>query len=447
MHTSTGAFVRDSHFIRVRQVFHAVGHGTFFAGIAWRLDGCGTVFRWVYDCGSKRTKRIATAIGALPHGFEQIDLLVISHFDDDHINGIEELIRTRRVRRLALPYLDFPQRLAQAASIEGEVTSCSTALFQLDPLGWLERKGLSDRVDSILFVEGGLDDDNDPQPDAGAPQLPNPRQLGGGQNETALASISRGEQMFLEMRLTGAQAVPSKKAMAWPHKTPLHDKDDRIEFMFFNSEQPNLFRFAQDGTRCAKRSGATVGQLQLEVQAIVQKYRMLDASGPPRRKWRDALQSCYMRHFGASSQDRNNISLCLLVSPRKSTPRKSCISETQYPSGRETRRVCLGERAGLLCLGDLRIDASTINAMKAHFGQKRWDSMAVIQVPHHGSKNSWVDGNAKALNPDCFVHCVPDISNHHPHPGVQSDLVGYPDLTAKYWTGVGFDYCLSIYPT
>ena len=144
MHTSTGAFVRDSHFIQVRQEFQAVGHGTFFAGIAWRLDGCGTVFRWVYDCGSKRTKRIATAIGALPHGFEQIDLLVISHFDDDHINGIEELIRTRRVCRLALPYLDFPQRLAQAASIEGEVTSCSTALFQLDPLGWLARKGVPD---------------------------------------------------------------------------------------------------------------------------------------------------------------------------------------------------------------------------------------------------------------------------------------------------------------
>ena len=141
MHTSTGAFVRDSHFIRVRQEFHAVGHGTFVAGVAWRRDGCGTVFRWVYDCGSKRTKRIATAIGDLPHGFEQIDLLVISHFDDDHINGIEELIRTRRVCRLALPYLDFPQRLAQAASIEGQGTSWSTALFQLDPLGWLARKG------------------------------------------------------------------------------------------------------------------------------------------------------------------------------------------------------------------------------------------------------------------------------------------------------------------
>ena len=90
--------------IHVHQCFNAVGHGTFFNGLA-HDDERAESFSWIYDCGSKRTTRIDQELTSL-EGWEkwpeEVNLLVLSHFDDDHVNGVERLLRSRRVRILAL---------------------------------------------------------------------------------------------------------------------------------------------------------------------------------------------------------------------------------------------------------------------------------------------------------------------------------------------------------
>jgi glyoxylase-like metal-dependent hydrolase (beta-lactamase superfamily II) len=138
-----------------------VGHGTFFTGLVTTRNGPDPDFSWVYDCGSKRTKRISEVIEEI-EGLqcwpEKIDLFVLSHFDDDHVNGVERLLRTRSVRCLALPYMDIGQRLQQASSVASDPCSASTALLQLDPVQWLTSQGLSDKVETVLMIRGGARD-------------------------------------------------------------------------------------------------------------------------------------------------------------------------------------------------------------------------------------------------------------------------------------------------
>ena len=84
-----------------------VGHGGFHSQSLFfqALDrnptarvGNGTLVRVIYDCGSGRTTRprkaLTDAVGRMLSDVADgstIDLLVISHFDRDHVNGLDHL--------------------------------------------------------------------------------------------------------------------------------------------------------------------------------------------------------------------------------------------------------------------------------------------------------------------------------------------------------------------
>lgn len=425
--------------VHVHQCFQAVGHGTFFTGvIATARDE--PIFSWVYDCGSKRPTRLNAEILNIEHWEcwpDEIDLFVLSHFDDDHVNGVERFLSSRRVRHLALPYMDAAQRLAAACATDGGACSASTALFQLDTLAWLRSRGLSDRVDAILRVRGGRRGPDDPTTDAPASPLPFTRD----ENDIRRERAPQQDDAVQGDYFQGVQVMPGDpQVLTWHHTTPTSRYHVPIEFMFFNTKQNDLFKKDASGHLIAKRSGASIGLVQAEVSAVMHRYRLTDLSKAPRRSWREALRKVYDRHFGHASQARNNISLCLLVRPRAANVGSCSI----FYSGSFTRPSANWapdlNKAGVLLLGDLRIDSAVINEMQDHFGAFRWNAISGVQVPHHGSLHSWTAGNAAAFAPQWFVHCVPDSSAHHPHELVEQDLAGFEVLRADYQTRVAFDY-------
>lgn len=76
--------------------FHQVGQGLF----ASEKYGGQTI---VYDCGGESIKIVNEAIDfGLPET-PDIDILFISHYDQDHINGILHLIETHNVKHVVLP--------------------------------------------------------------------------------------------------------------------------------------------------------------------------------------------------------------------------------------------------------------------------------------------------------------------------------------------------------
>lgn len=213
----------------------------------------------------------------------------------------------------------------------------------------------------------------------------------------------------------------------WQHFWPASSAGLSLEWTFFNAEQLDMFHYDPHGSRLARRSKASLSQVRAGVTFVVENFGLADLSKPPRKKWRDALRAIYVKHFGDSSQQRNNISLCLLVRPRDPN-----VSPCRIFQERGAANMRINGRAGVLCLGDLRIDQATLAQMTSHFGLVRWSSIACVQVPHHGSRHSWEQGAAPTFAPDRFVHCVPDTSTHHPHQLVSDDLASFCVTSANY---------------
>jgi Metallo-beta-lactamase superfamily len=87
------------------RTFHPVGQGAFYSE---RHIFNGTEFTVVYDCGSTTLKKqkFEKKIKSTFPKTHPIDILFISHFHADHINGIEVLKKHCTIKRVVLPLLD-----------------------------------------------------------------------------------------------------------------------------------------------------------------------------------------------------------------------------------------------------------------------------------------------------------------------------------------------------
>ena len=93
--------------------FHNVGQGLFYSGNL-KLDGeTKQPFNFVYDCGALygEKKWLTDAIHDYKRLTKYINLLMLSHFDEDHINGLDLLLTEVTVDTVLIPYFTFVDRL------------------------------------------------------------------------------------------------------------------------------------------------------------------------------------------------------------------------------------------------------------------------------------------------------------------------------------------------
>lgn len=136
--------------------FHPVGQGLFASG-QLRNRKSQESYTWVYDCGTSSSKNLVDdALGALkltyfPRGPKKprLDLVVLSHFDGDHINGVVRLLSEFSVDVLLLPYMSLWQRLLLAFD-EGVDTQQELMPFFLNPATYLREQGR--QIERIIFV-------------------------------------------------------------------------------------------------------------------------------------------------------------------------------------------------------------------------------------------------------------------------------------------------------
>jgi len=90
--------------------FHGVGQGLFYT--ANLIENKINVAKFIYDCGSDNTKHLSNAINdyhreqSTSLGEFEIDFLAISHLDRDHINGLPQLLKFVKPKKIYLPYFD-----------------------------------------------------------------------------------------------------------------------------------------------------------------------------------------------------------------------------------------------------------------------------------------------------------------------------------------------------
>lgn len=100
--------------IELKRTYYPIGQGSFYTEVFTKSDN--TRFVMVYDCGSEtgntdmernlgdQIDDFKQSIGPNPH----IDLLFLSHFHADHINGLDRLLSGVTVGKTVIPMLTMP---------------------------------------------------------------------------------------------------------------------------------------------------------------------------------------------------------------------------------------------------------------------------------------------------------------------------------------------------
>lgn len=155
--------------MEVTRIIHPIGQGAFYTESIKTNDN---LYNVVYDCGSgnhKYTpKRLKQDIASFYNPDDVIDLLFISHFDNDHINGIRELKkRTSNIRNIVVPLIeenDFWYYQIENPSFETFYRSLSeiadSAVYRVKPYNEDEEENnipINDVAPIILSENGRVD--------------------------------------------------------------------------------------------------------------------------------------------------------------------------------------------------------------------------------------------------------------------------------------------------
>lgn len=153
--------------------FHNVGQGLFYSGIlSKKVNHKHNVFSFVYDCGTDSStlflqreiddfKLLLPTTGISKH--KKLDLLVISHLHDDHVNGLKYLLKDIDVDTVVMPYIN--DNLELLARLESHSNDEFLQVFYTDPIAWFVSNGVH-RIFLIGSeeIEGEQDDSLNYQP-------------------------------------------------------------------------------------------------------------------------------------------------------------------------------------------------------------------------------------------------------------------------------------------
>lgn len=405
--------------------FHPVGQGLFASGRIvhnYRLHSwTPPAFSWVYDCGTSSSVS-KLLIPELNQFWKEttlmgngVDLVTLSHFDSDHINGLTELLERVSVRTLLLPMIPLWKRI-ELAFMDSVRLESDIMGFYLNPAAYLIKR-FPERIQTIVLVpasppppEKFLEEFNEPKPwvEAGQSYIDVEPRL---ESETAEELKELPQHQFNAIRqLAPAGAI--QVSQLW-------------EFMPYS-----------DLDLCPALPSCFV--------AHVRKLRDLllcsAISKTQRSELLKRLKMHYERHTGSSGHARNRISLFLYAGPvGRVTVTQTIGSTFMRPGGVETKaniNLPFGPtgqaRLSVLYTGDGYLsDQRSVDALSTYLGSSRVGSLACLQVPHHGARSNWAAGHAAQFDPHVAVFCSdPSRKNlRHPHSEVVNDFSGYSTVS------------------
>ncbi|WP_317180032.1 ComEC/Rec2 family competence protein [Lelliottia amnigena] len=377
--------------------YHGVGQGLLISG---EITSNERSFKWVYDCGSSSKSGKLLLERKIKNLFKQrnepivIDMLVISHFDRDHINGCELLLKTFKVNKVILPYIPLLKRillaLEQKVGITGKYID-----FYINPTKYIN--GISENkeiqieyIDSQLF---NFNEENIP-PDNESQYTP-PHE-----NESDLFNSSN-----VKLRKNGGVLIENH-IIRW-------------EFVFYNDEAMKG-RLDKTAIEEIKKLCIRINKDKKTIKKIKEKYE---------EKYKN-------------KEERNMISLFMYAGPADIKSSLEKIYTHSYSSAcvKNNDIVHLyssNQKTGFLFTGDGYLNTQhRFEALKNSITEKRMNNILSFQIMHHGSKNNWFNGIANEICPFFSVFSSdPERSKkdrygksdswNHPDPEVVMDFYRY----------------------
>lgn len=405
--------------------FHPVGQGLFSTG---EIEYGGDKFRWIYDCGTTSSQKLLhNSVEDVRHEWggdkPQVDLVVLSHFDYDHISGLLYLLARFKVKTLLLPHVPLEQRLVHAFQ-QGVGRRSRVLRFMLNPAGYLG--SLEAAVEQVLMVlPGGRrgPDNNEPQVGQDPENNDQREERLGPLQADVLGADSLDSDLWADLGLAGAPAGSG----AVQSSTPLRVGTD-WEFVPYN-----------DGSLMPKTPARFARLVRKERDALL---------AHPSKATLDALKKVYDDEFKATSAGRNIVSLFLYAGSRQGN-RWSDWEFTILARQDGTRRWAHHhgyhhgdeQRAGFLYTGDGYLDTPLrLEQYVRHLGSDRLQGSNCLQVMHHGSRRNWHAGVAEVLKPMASIFS--SNPNHrkyqHPHGEVVRDFLPFHPLQvdADRWASI-----------
>ncbi|MER8931071.1 MBL fold metallo-hydrolase [Mesorhizobium sp. M0859] len=345
---------------------HAVGHGGFHTG---HLDVLGEgSFNWAFDCGSRRTAKFNEYLAAWArHSPMALDWLFVSHFDTDHVSGLDNLLSRTVVNNVMVPYLN-EREFAYLLLHEIARENLDRTLFDLaaDPTGFFVTRG----ADRVIFLRGRRPDDEAGISEGGDPDRPkdergwytvispSPSTVSGPADKSiSPAHVQIVEGGFCEITLH-AQAVGLRLK---PYRAPVQPYALRgiiqaiknlVGATFVGSIQPGLGALAYAVARHARTAAGRAG-----------------------------LRSIYKQYVGSS----NRASLSLLSTPLVSTgvgQHWSLLRPFRWTDGS-------GSAPAWVNTGDAELLDSAELSDWQYCYRNELAHVRALALPHHGSdKNS-----------------------------------------------------------
>jgi hypothetical protein len=376
--------------------FYPVGQGCFYAG-SIKLKPDSHEFVFVYDCGSVSTlSYLLESIIDFKAEYKKIDLLMISHLDEDHFNGVIDLIKGIRVDTVILPYLPKIKRLALYSSYQGG--DINYIQYLLNPVAFYANYD----VKRILFINQGESDDGLV---VGPPENIAPDGSIESQGELILKIPEQDDRTFADYDDIQFEKEGVKiEVKMLPFDANLILEKKVWEFQFYHwkgSGERNIEKFEEQVTHL------------IATNNIKDKKQLFED------KYRSKLQGLYRKYI---NRDLNYSSLCLYHGPLIKNFVWYFIKNGTLMYGCDCLLYFRGV-AGTLLTGDQFIKSKKDFDNYCAFYGSKFDNTAVFQVPHHGSKSNW------RLLPSALNYFPIYVLNYgngrslHPHPEVLKNIL------------------------
>jgi hypothetical protein len=380
----------------VDYAFYPVGQGLFSSGsVAAQNSTNGTrslPFRWVYDCGTTSSQRyVRNAIGTFKGnvGTQRLDLIIVSHFDTDHISGLVQLLNEVGTKTLMLPWAPLAHRLV--IGFEQDIAPDDPEmLFYVDPVTYLSNAA-PEGFDEVLFVGFG-DDEGPPDPE---------------DDDRPVDFDPEGPLRLKYLRDEKWESSEKQKATAVDSNISRN-----VNMLQSGSALSILGLWEFVPYNDPKTRPKQLGTFQKVVDHL--RNNLLSAHEDATKQALNSLKAFYVRTFPKSQL--NDLSLFLYAGP---------IGSWATYAERPWYGYLVEGPASVIYTGDGNLGSSKRwHKLSSYIGTKRSYHPCVFQVPHHGSKKNWHDGLADLLNPTLSVFSSDPTHRGfgHPHGKVIRDF-------------------------
>ncbi|MCC6448916.1 MAG: MBL fold metallo-hydrolase, partial [Chitinophagaceae bacterium] len=318
---------------------HPVGQGAFYTEVI--EFGNDEKFVMVYDCGSLNYKNLEISIDNFIKTIEEqkpIDILFISHFDKDHVNGIEYLLSKKHVSKIIIPVITNVECLVLKT-------------FYLDQKAKKKTKNF-DKVITLLEI---------------ASKQSAVYKVG----DSVVITIAKKYNKLSEIKVGDIHDMISLTNRI---KIKLTGNREGYYFIPFNVEQSKRRKMLK---KLLQNEGIDLDSITIKnpmtnemIKSVNRVYKMLKGG-------------------------INVNSMCLYAGNNNEKIKNACLYTGDFDA------------------------KHNMDFLKNGYGNV-WDSISIIQVPHHGSINSH-NKELYSAGMRSVISCR-ENNKHHPHPSVVNDI-------------------------